>query len=115
MATISVKRGDTFRRTFLYSDDNGDPIALTGCTARFAAKAEGEEDIAFCAPDIGDVTGGTVDIDEANGTVQILVSAETMEAIAPGTYRADLELTWPNGDVVSTATLKIKVIEDITR
>jgi len=114
MATLTTKRGDTFRRVFTYADGSGAPLDLTDCTARFAAKAKGETSIAFCAPTIGDHVGGTLTINAAEGLVTVVMPPTIMDDIEPGTYLADIRMTFANGDVVSTETFSIKVIADIT-
>ena len=118
METLQVKRGDTLRRVFLFTDADGQAVDLSGCAARFAAKPKGEDTVAFYAPmepvAPGDPMRATLTIDGPAGSIALFVSEDVMEGVEPMTYPADIEVTWPSGDVVSTETFQIKVIEDIT-
>lgn len=115
MAILEIKRGDTFRRSFVFADAEGTPIDLTGATARFAAKVKDDDEVVvFCAPDFGDVDGGEVSIDGPNGVVSVHID-ESLMNVEPGVYEADLELSFPGGDVKSTDTFRVKVIRDIAR
>jgi hypothetical protein len=116
MVTVEVKRGDTFRRVFAYLDSEGDAVNLTDCTARFAAKAkeDAEGPKVIWAPAVLTEPAGEIAINGPLGLVTIAVSAELMAAVDPGVYLADIEVTWPSGDVMSTETFAIKVLPDIT-
>jgi hypothetical protein len=112
---LTTKRGDTFRRTFHYKDSEGEIFDITGCTARFAAQSKSGGAIAFCAPTIGTVPGGTISVDAVTGTVEVVISAALMNSVEPGTYIADVELTFPNLEVLSSETFSVKVLSDVTR
>lgn len=123
--TLCTKRGDTWNPVFTYTDGAGNPINLTGCSARLQARAEtpatasytrstAAEPAAYEAPVIDVSTGtGEISVDGPNGKVLVVVEAADMD-IAVGDYDTDLELTYPDGTVKSTETMVLTVVEDVT-
>lgn len=110
MATLTVKRGDTWEWPFVYKDTAGDPIDLTDCSARFHIKAKRAETPVVEASD----ATGEITITALSGLVTVKITPATTMAIAPGKYEADMEMTWSNGDVQSSITFVIDVVRDIT-
>jgi hypothetical protein len=108
--TIAVKRGDTWQCTWQYRDAAGDPIDLTGCSARLKLKA-------LYTPtevlSIGSESGELV-IDEQAGDIVQTVAASVTANLLPGDYRSDLEVTWSDGTVTSTETVWVNIVEDVT-
>lgn len=102
-------QGDTFTRTFTCRDSNQDLYDFTGFTARMQLRtAIDAEDVTL------ELTTENDRISFDDGTVTILVDAETMAGIDPGSYRYDLELV--SGDVVTKLLVgKIKVKAEVTR
>ena len=107
---LSIKRGDTWQANWQYRDSAGDPIDLTGCSARLWLKPRYNDTAAL---EISSSSGELV-IDGAAGDIAQTVSAATMAEIDPGIYRADLEITWTDSTVTSTETVYVSVVEDIT-
>jgi hypothetical protein len=60
-------------------------------------------------------TTGELTIGGEDGTVTADVPAATMEDVPVGRYDADIELTYADGAVRSSATFTVKVVQDITR
>lgn len=109
MACIDdVKRGDTFELLFTWTQ-NDEVLPLTGCTARLHIK-QLREDTAL----IEAVSGTELTIDEGAGTVTMVIPDADMAELTPGKYQLDLEVTFPTGKVLSTATIDFNVVKDIT-
>ena len=123
---LCTKRGDTWQVTFTWSQESdGAPIDLTGCTARLqarkpvaATRALTRSAIAaqldYEAPviDVSSATG-EITFTELEGKVHVRVESAEMD-ILPGSYDLDLELTFPDGTVKSTATQVLEIVEDVT-
>jgi hypothetical protein len=89
---FQIEQGATFRKTILWKDENGNPIDLTGCSARLKAK-HGTAEL-FSLTD-GD--GITLGADE--GTIDLYISDEDTADLDFTLARYDLEIEFPNGDV----------------
>lgn len=104
-------QGDTFTRTFVCRDDNQDLYVFDGYTARMQLRTTIDaEDVALELTTEND----RISFGDGDGTITLLVDAETMAAIEPGSYRYDLELV--SGDVVSKLLVgKIRIKAEVTR
>jgi len=114
-ATLRVKRGDTLSRVFTWQDANGVAIDLSGCLARLQVRDRDDTVVvsvtsATSALEIEPTIGET----DTTGKVYLTIDASTMALLDPGTYAADLELTFPDGTVRSTDTIHLIVQRDIT-
>lgn len=92
---ITIEQGATFNLEFLYQDQNGDPIDLTGMTARMQLRRQ------FNSPDaLLNMTteNGRISLSGTSGTITLNISAtDTASLTGSGVY--DLELV--NGPVVN--------------
>jgi hypothetical protein len=105
-ATFTIKRGDTWSQSFEWrqGSETGDPVDLTGCTARCHVRDRSDALIA-------DVTD-YLTVDGPAGSVDLaLVPTENFPAAK---LQFDIELTWPDGTVQSTETMVLRVLEDVT-
>lgn len=101
-----IKRGDTWRATFTYLDDAGDPIDLTDCMCQLQIQDKQTKgllldctDYLVISPLVGEVS---VDVD--------------LPADFPvGTHQLDLQMTYSDGYVESSETMMLTILEDITR
>jgi len=86
---FAAEQGATLARTILYTDADEVETDLTGYTAAMQVRPT-----AASATVTLELTteNGRITLGGAAGTVDILVSAATMEAITPGKYYYDLEL-----------------------
>lgn len=110
MEDIQVYRWDTFKRTISYTDDNWDPIDITGSTTTFTVKSC-EED-----PDVDAIIQKDADITDATGGIATLViTATEMADITPDTYVYDLQYKTLAGDVTTLLKWEFKVTYDITQ
>lgn len=111
MATMTTKRGDNWKKVFFWRNKKTlVAIDLTGCAARLHLKKKREDPPLIEA----DEQGNELAIDGPAGKVRLNISAATMRDIAYGNYKSDLELTFPDGTVLSTETFEVKVTEDQT-
>lgn len=106
-----VKRGDTWSFAFSWKDQNT-PINLSNCTARMQIRDNTTHEIVAEATS----DNNQIVINGPTGEVQVTYPASETNAIEPGKYLSDLELTFTGTGVVkSSNTISIEVIEDITR
>ena len=93
MAKLTAYAGATFSLSLTCQDDAGDPVDLTGYTARGSVreKATSTTETLDLAPTIPT---------PSNGVILISVADETTAAITAGRYVFDIVLDTPTGDVV---------------
>lgn len=108
MVTFTLKRGDTWNQVFLWKQgsETGDPVDLTGCTARCQIRNRAGTLLLDCTP--------YLTVDGANGAVSVLVPASETAGLPIGKLFFDIELTFPDGTVQSTETVMLRVLEDVT-
>jgi hypothetical protein len=122
MATLTVKRGDTWTWPFyLYSkaeDGSKTPIDLTDCSARLQVKPKrGDTPVlsATVSPDPADETiNGEITLTPVDGLATVVFQPATTREIEPDKYVSDLEITWADGSVQSSMTFTVVVDEDVT-
>ena len=93
--SFTIEQGATFARTIIWTDAAGDPIDLTGYTARMSGRAaysSGGTIFSLTSP------GGGIVITGASGRLDITIDAATTAALPTGGVY-DLELV--NGAVVT--------------
>lgn len=85
-------QGRTFTLPILREDSNGDPINLTGYTAKFQVRPSPESNTVLVSLTEADgiTVGGT------DGMVTITIAAAVMATLAAGSYWAELELLAPS-------------------
>lgn len=109
MATVKLVRGDTWDRTWIITDEAGAPLDLTGATARLHVR-DGADALMFAAS----TANGHLTITPAAGRIDMRVPKE-LTGIAPGTYRFDLEVTYPDGRRYTYEQAALAVLTDYTR
>lgn len=113
---LLILQGATFRKRLRWSSPSGVPIDLTGCTARMQVREEKASPTVLLSlsttvsPDAGLIVLGGAD-----GTIDLVVSAEITAAIAWTGGVWDLEITLSNGDVVRLAEGSVSVSGEVTR
>lgn len=103
MQATSHKRGDTFRYQVKHTVA-GVVEPTTGWTIACQIRDSAGSLVA---------TPTVVERDDAAGLFELLVANTTAWPI--GTLRLDVQYTLPDGDIVSTPTVYVPVVEDITR
>lgn len=106
---IQILRGDTWRRAWLLSQPAGAPVDLTGATARLHLRSSSGT-LAVEAT----VDNGRIVITPLDGRIALSVPAAVMAAVAPGSYVADLEVTFADGTVRTIERLAVTVMGDAT-
>jgi len=105
---VKLYRGDTWTRAWELKDAAGNPIDLTGSSARLQVRdATGAEVIA------ASTTDGRLTLTPASGRIDMLVPYAAT-GIAPGTYRFDLEVTHASGLRRTYEQDTLVVLEDVT-
>ena len=107
-ATFKVKRGDTWRQPFYWrqGSETGDPVDLTGCTFRMHVRDSMGALILDCTDHL------TVNHEDGEVIVEIDIPGTIVIPRKP--YKFDIEVTWPDGSVRSTATAYLNIIQDET-
>lgn len=107
MATIDIKRGDTYSRSFQLFSDYPQNIAfnLTGYTLRSHVRDASAALISTCTCTITNAT---------TGSFQVVCAAANTASWTVGQLFTDVEFTSPAGHVMSTDTDTINVIKDQT-
>ncbi len=109
--TIGARQGSTLRRRFQL-DQDGEPVDLTGRTARMNVRpSAGSASLVLDASEY--ITLGGTD-----GSVLLEVPADVMETIAAKTYVYDLELVAPSpgpDEVIAILEGSFVVDAEVTR
>ncbi len=112
-SVVRHKRGDTLKLVFQWraeADSDSDPIDLTDCSARFQIRSKCGTLVATATSDTGEITVGGV-----SGDVGVRIESDVMQTVAKGSYRCDLELTFPDETVLSSDTLTLVIVDDQTK
>ena len=104
-AYTEIKRGDTLHWTAeLRDDDAAPPTSLTGWQIRAQVRTRHADLLAHL--------GITIAPDQLSYTLD--ATPAVTATWPPGLQRLDIEYTDPAGRVVSTETISLRVLEDIT-
>jgi len=110
---ITIEEGSTFSQRWTYKDVNGNPIDLTGYTARMQVREKHSSSTAVI--DISD--GNGITLGGAAGTIDIeILPAATINLALPkgfGVY--DMELTPPDGKTFRLMEGGVKYTREVTR
>lgn len=106
----TVKRGDTWSFSFVWKNGNT-PIDLSGCTAKMQVRKRKTGTL------LGEVSSTNgISIIGVDGEVNVSFPPVVTALIEPGIHETDLQITFTStGEVKSSDTLTITVLEDITR
>jgi hypothetical protein len=107
--SVKLYRGDTWTRAWEIKDAAGNPIDLTGASARLQVRdATGAVVISASTID------GRLTLTPASGRIDMLVPYSAT-VIAPGSYRFDIEVTHASGIRRTYEQDTLIVLEDVTR
>lgn len=109
---ITVEQGATFRLEATWKDSTGNPVNLTGYSARMQIRETYEsEDIILAFTS----TGGSIALGGALGTIVVTGAATDTAKIpmTPAVY--DLELEASNGVVTRLLQGKATITQEVTR
>ena len=102
-----VKRGDTWRIQFTWTDANGNPKVLTGATINVQLRNHRSGAL------VAEVD--TIELASEDGVVTAIFLPATTRTVPPGTYYTDMEVAFSADDVLSSGTLALPVVADQTR
>ena len=108
MSTITFKRGDTLRLAFKFTNADTSVHDLTGVTFRLEVRNQARAVKAAVA------SGSGIEVDLVTGIATVIVADSVTASFELQPHFTDIELTYPNGDVVSSETITINVVEDFT-
>lgn len=115
---LSIDQGATFRKTFRWSDSNGDPHDLTAWSARMQIrrqiKSTGDPLLELTSGD-GDITLGDGLAGDTDPNVEVLITDEATGGLPDGSWKYDLELESPGGEVTRLVEGTAKVRPEVTR
>ena len=110
---ITIEQGATFVLPFVWKDGNGNPVDLTGYTARMQVRSEHSSSDKLL--DLSSPSSGIV-IDEPNGKVTVTATAAQTAALsAPQLAVYDLKLTDGAGKVTRVVEGKARITPEVTR
>lgn len=109
---IVVEQGATFDVTLTWKDSAGDPIDITGYSARMDIRANIDEDTAIHSMTSAN---GDIVLGDAAGTIQLLITAADTEAFDFQTAVYDLELISGAGAVTRLIKGCIELDKEVTR
>lgn len=108
---ITIEQGATYRQQFVYKDDAGDPIDLTGWSAAMMIRQQIEdEDPLISLTDSDGITLGGV-----AGTIDVVISAEETSELPIGDLVSQIELTTVGGDVIRLIDIKFNCTREVVR
>lgn len=107
-------QGTTWRGEFDYLDATGGPIDLTGYTARMQIRPSPDstdliEDLSSEGGSPGILLGGS------DGTISFTVHAQVTATVDAKTYKYDINITSPGGEVTRVLEGDINVTAAVTR
>lgn len=106
---VRIFRGDTWQRAWEIKDAAGQPVDLTGASARLHVR-----DAAGIKVMEASTADGRLTIQPAAGRIDLVMPKEAT-GIAPGSYRFDIEVTFPSGVRVTYEQSMLVVLEDMAR
>ena len=105
-ANLLLDQGSTFSTTITLTDENGDPLDLTGYSGRAQIRKHSSSNTAY---------DFTVDLANTTGEVTLSMSANGTAAIPGGRYLYDVELIDHSNNVVRILEGIISVDPEITK
>lgn len=107
---ITVYQGDTYDMTFIWSDENENPLDLTGYTSRLQVR----ESIDASTTMVSLSSGSGITLGGAAGTIQVVISDTATAALTQsGVY--DLEIESGSGVVTTILYGAFTLIKEVTR
>lgn len=101
----AVKRGDTWDLVLRWQQTDGTAVNLSGCAARMQVRDTARRLVAVPT---------TLTVAAADGEVSVRFAPAATRLVPPGEYRTDMEITFTDGQVLSSQTMILPVLEDIT-
>lgn len=102
--------GDDWKRTIVITDPNGDPVVLTGYSARWQVRSE-----KLAVVPLVSMTTTTGELVIAGAALTASLTAAVTKLLPSGAHYHDLELTSPTGVVTSYLAGKMRIVQDVSR
>jgi len=117
MANLRIERyrGDSHNEVFTVTDSTGTAVNLTSATARFTVKAavtDAQADAVLALSSEG--VSPAITLGGVAGTVTVAFGPDDMEAIDPGRYIYDLEVTLSDGTVYTVVEDWFDILADVS-
>lgn len=109
MSAIRIFRGDTWQRAWIIADVAGNPVDLTGVTVRLHVR-----DAAGAKVMEASTADGRITLQPAAGRIDLVMPKEAT-GVSPGSYRFDMEVTFPSGVRQTYEQATLVVLEDMSR
>jgi len=109
---ILIEQGATFRLHILYKDSDGDPINLTGYSARMQVRRKVSSTTALLT---FTTTNGAITLGGVAGTIDIVGSATVTDDVTGCCGVYDLELVAPSGIVTRLIQGNATISPEVTR
>jgi hypothetical protein len=108
---ISAEQGTNYLTAITYTDDDGDPVNLTGYTARMQVRRFTGSPIPF----ITLTSSSGLTITAASGVIDMAITAAALSAIPAGSYKYDLEIVSGAGVVTKLLGGDFDLQAEVTR
>jgi meiotically up-regulated gene 157 (Mug157) protein len=108
---LCLPQGQTWDTTLLWQDSDGNPVDLTGWTARMMLRTTAEA----ASPTVSLSTATSTMTALSNGVIGLSYSAISSATITAATYLYDLEVVNPSGAVRRLMEGRAVVSREITR
>lgn len=110
MSAVKLIRGDTWQRVWVLKNKaTQQPIDLTGIAVRLHVR-DNAKSLVYAAL----TANGDIVVDGAAGKLSLTVAASVTATWTPGTYKFDIEVTYPDGTVRTYEPNVLAVLEDQT-
>lgn len=107
---ITIYQGATYDTTFIWKDENGSAVNITGYSARLQARARvGDSNTIISLTD-----GAGITLGGSNGTIRVVISASGTAALTSGGVY-DLELVSGAGVVTRLIQGNVTISKEVTR
>lgn len=111
---LNVDQGATYKETIIYEDENNVAIDMTGYTAKLDVRTGYLSEAPIAEFSLTELSG--IDMSDAsNGVIEFtFTDTQTAGLDASVTYRYDLEITSPTGDVTRLVQGRVEVNPQVT-
>lgn len=108
---ISAEQGSNYLTTITYTDDDGDPVNLTGYTTRMQVR----KFAGSSSPFITLTSGNGLTITAGTGVIDMAITADALSAVPAGSYKYDLEIISGAGVVTKLLGGSFEISAEVTR
>lgn len=109
---LKIYQGATFSRTVAITDGAGDPVDLTGATARMQVRQSIDDDSVLLELT---TENGRISHDGVGGVLTLVVDDEDTALLSFSNAVYDLEVEYVNGQVDRVLYGEVVLLEEVTR